>query len=355
MKTLFSLMLAALMCFNAAYAGEFITVAAVGDIMMGTDHPEDLLPPNGGEGIFNSVTGLLKGQDLVIGNLEGPLIDGGTPAKCAETGRNCYEFRTPVSFVRRLKEAGFNAMSIANNHAFDFGPEGVKSTIKALGSAGIGAAGGRETALIEAKGKRVAVAGFSFTASPYSHDLNDIQKASEVVRKLGGTHDIVIVSFHGGAEGKDALHVAGKETFLGEERGDVVAFAHAAIDAGADMVIGHGPHVPRAVEIYKGKLIAYSLGNFLTYERFNISGPNGLSVILRARMDSTTGDFAGGELVPVRIMGKGIPEPDPMGGAVKLIKELTAQDIPSPNIRITAGGELRMDENAGADRARAEL
>ncbi len=344
------------MCFNAAYAGEFITVAAVGDIMMGTDHPEDLLPPNGGEGIFNSVAGLLKGQDLVIGNLEGPLIDGGTPAKCAETGRNCYEFRTPASFVRRLKEAGFNAMSIANNHAFDFGLEGVKSTIKTLRSAGIVAAGGRETAFVEAKGKRVAVAGFSFTPSVYSHDIHDIPLAMDVVKKLKDACDIVIVTFHGGAEGKDALHVAaGKETFLGEERGDVAAFAHAAIDAGADMVIGHGPHVPRAVEIYKGKLIAYSLGNFLTYERFNISGPNGLSVILRARVDHATGDFAGGELVPVRIMGKGIPEPDPMGGAVKLIRELTAQDIPSPNIRITAGGELRMDENAGTDRARAGL
>lgn len=337
------------MCVSAAYAGEFITVAAVGDIMMGTDHPEDLLPPNGGEGIFNSVAGLLKGQDIVIGNLEGPLLDGGTPAKCAEAGMNCYEFRTPASFVRRLKEAGFNAMSIANNHAFDFGIEGVESTVAALGSAGIGAAGGRETALIEAGGKRVAVAGFSFTPSVYSYDLNDIRKASEVVRKLRGAHDIVIVSFHGGAEGKDALHVAGKETFLGEERGDVAAFARAAVDAGADMVLGHGPHVPRAVEIYKGKLIAYSLGNFLTYERFNISGPNGLSVILRASMDSATGDFAGGELVPVRIRGKGIPEPDPTGGAVRLISKLTVEDIPSPNISITAGGELQRDETAGAD------
>ena len=105
----------------------------------------------------------------------------------------------------------------------------------------------------------------------------------------------VIVSFHGGAEGLQALHTPNKaELFMNENRGDVRRFAHAVVDAGADIVLGSGPHVVRGMEIYKDRLIAYSLGNFATYRAFNIWGFNGIGLILEADMDDT-GRFISGK------------------------------------------------------------
>jgi hypothetical protein len=341
---IFSL-IAAITLSSPALAGQHLSVASVGDIMMGTDHPEDLLPPEGGRGIFNGVASHLAGSDIVFGNLEGPLMDGGTPQKCRKDSDTCYEFRTPASFALLLKEAGFNAIGIANNHAHDFGNEGVESTIKALASAGIMAVGGRERARFVVKGKRVAVLGFSYSPSLYSHSIYDIPEAIEIVREAEKCSDLVIVSFHGGAEGSGARHITGEEEeYLGENRGNVTGFARSVVDAGADLVIGHGPHVLRAMELYRGRLIAYSVGNFLGYERFNISGPSGISVILRASMDVETGEFIEGELIPIIIMGKGLPEVDPAAAGIKLVRELTLEDIPSPGLKITDHGGLYPEE-----------
>jgi len=326
---------------ESANAGEAITIAAVGDIMMGSDYPETKLPPRDGEGIFDAVKQAFKGQDIVFGNLEGPLLDGGTTTKC-EKLISCFAFRTPTRYVRYLQEAGFTVVSVANNHASDFGDEGRESTLRTLASAGIQAVGGESVARISIKGKKVVLAGFSYTTpSYYSFSLQDIPQAMRIVQELKKQNDLVIVSFHGGAEGSMAQHVTGKaEIFMGEDRGDVMLFAHAVIDAGADLVIGHSPHVVRALEIYRGKLIAYSLGNFLGYERFNISGPNGLSFVLQARLNAETGDFIGGTLVPVRLVNEGIPEPDPNRKAIALVKSLTAKDIPRSGIVISADGTI---------------
>lgn len=343
-------LIAAIMLSNPAHAGQHLSVASVGDIMMGTDHPDDLLPPEGGRGIFNGVESHLAGSDIVFGNLEGPLMDGGTPQKCRKDSDTCYEFRTPTSFALLLKETGFNAIGIANNHAHDFGKEGVESTIKALASAGIMAVGGQEKARFNVKGKRVVVLGFSFSPSLYSHSIYDIPVAMDIVREAAKSSDIVMVSFHGGAEGSDARHITGgDEEYLGENRGNVTAFARSMVDAGADLVIGHGPHVLRAMELYEGRLIAYSLGNFLGYERFNISGPSGISAILKARIDIETGEFIEGELIPIIIKGKGLPGVDPGAAGITLVRELTLEDIHSPGIRITENGMLYPDKNTVAE------
>lgn len=318
-----------------------ITVAAVGDIMMGSTYPDVKLPPNDGAGIFDGVKPFLAGSDIVFGNLEGPLFDGEAPPKCKSPSRTCYAFKTPARYVRQLKDAGFTVLGIANNHANDFGPVGLSSTLGTLQQAGIQPAGGGSLAVATVGQKRVAVAGFSYSTSPYSHSILNIAEARRIVRELKQAHDLVIVSFHGGAEGKGALRIpAGSEVFLGEDRGDVKAFARAVIDAGAAMVIGHGPHVVRALEVYKGKLIAYSLGNFLTYERFNIEGASGRSFVLQARLDADTGDFAGGKLVSVRLVNEGIPEQDPEHQAADLARRLTQQDIPNANITIAGDGTL---------------
>lgn len=318
---------------DAALAADSLTVVAVGDIMMGTAWPDEILPPDDGAGIFDNVSESLRGGDIVFGNLEGVLADEGEGVKCGRKKRPkkdksfCYEFRTPTHYVGRLASAGFNAMNIANNHSWDFGREGVEKTIETLRGAGIQAVGGDCVATFDVRGKSVAVAGFSYTSpSPYSLYLRDVEAAMVLVSELKYDHDLVVVSFHGGAEGKEALRIpGGDEIFAGENRGDVVLFARSVIDAGADLVLGHGPHVPRAMEVYEGKLIVYSLGNFLTYGRFNLQGTSGTSFVLRARLDPETGDFEGGSIEPVVLRDGGIPFADPGGKSVALVRELTAE------------------------------
>jgi poly-gamma-glutamate capsule biosynthesis protein CapA/YwtB (metallophosphatase superfamily) len=323
-----------------------LTIAAVGDIMMGTTYPENMLPPDDGAGIFDGVKDAFLGNDIVFGNLEGPLVDEGTTTKCKKPGKTCYAFKTPTRYVTYLKEAGFTTLHIANNHASDFGQEGLESTLRAFASAGLQPVGGKAIGHFVIKGKRIAVAGFSYSDSPYSFSILDAGEAQKIVRDLKAANDLVIVSFHGGAEGSSAVHVTGEdEEFLGEGRGNVVAFAKAVIDAGADMVIGHGPHVLRAVEVYNAKLIVYSLGNFLTYERFNLDGPNGLSVILKARIDASTGSFIDGELVPVKLVNEGIPVRDPKGRAVTLIRQLTNEDISGQKVSIAGDGRFCSGDN----------
>jgi poly-gamma-glutamate capsule biosynthesis protein CapA/YwtB (metallophosphatase superfamily) len=308
----------------------YISIVAVGDIMMGSTYPSNNLPPEDGKGMFAGVQEKLKAGDIVFGNLEGPLVDNGIPTKCKSKTPQCFEFVTPTRYAGHLKDAGFTVMNIANNHTFDCGVTGAENTINTLKAAGIEATGGANIVRIFVKGKHVAVAGFSFMLSDHSYSIHNIDMAKDIVKQLKEENDIVIVSFHGGAEGRSATRLTNvNEIFLGEPRGNVMKFSRSVIDAGADLVLGHGPHVLRALEVYKGKLIAYSLGNFLTYSMFNVKGPNGLSVILTIRMNTKNGEFADGTLVPLKLTKDGIPEIDPLGEATKLVKKLTRQDIKS--------------------------
>ena len=137
-----------------------------------------------------------------------------------------------------------------------------------------------------------------------------------------------IVSFHGGAEGTNATHVkTGAERYLGENRGDLKVFAHGVIDAGADLVLGHGPHVVRAMELYQDHLIAYSLGNFATYGRFDLSGALGYAVMLEVWLGED-GRFLSGRLIPTKQEGKGVPMPDETGRGASLVRRLTLEDFP---------------------------
>ncbi|MBP2684996.1 MAG: capsule biosynthesis protein [Deltaproteobacteria bacterium] len=307
-----------------------IRVAAVGDIMMGTTFPEPILPPEDGATLFRSVAPLLAGNDVVFGNLEGPLTDVERSPKCPKprrNGRPCFAFRTPPRYAARLAEAGFNAVNIANNHALDFGMEGLDNTLNALDAAGIEAVGGERVAVFNVSGRCVAVAGFSYSLrTRYVHPLLDVDAAREIVAGLKGECGRVIVSFHGGAEGAGAMRVAdAEEEFLGENRGNVVRFARAVVDAGADLVLGHGPHVPRAIEVYRGKLIAYSLGNFAAYSMFNIKGPSGLGYVLQVELDPETGDVVRFRTPSVALRHPGIPEPDPSGKAEALLRKLSEE------------------------------
>ena len=187
-------------CFcQKACAGDFLSIVAVGDIMMGSQGSRGILPPDDGQNLFAGIFPHLRGGDITFGNLEGPLFDNGGSGKCRETKSPwCFEFKMPTRYGLYLKQAGFTVMNIANNHTLDFGMEGVKSTLETLNGLGIRPSGGQTLAELNIKGKRIALVGFSFRSSPCSWSLLEIDRAKEMIAKIKGTHDLVIVSFHGG-------------------------------------------------------------------------------------------------------------------------------------------------------------
>ena len=315
-----------------------ITVAAVGDIMMGSDYPTPRLPRNGGKNLLSQAAPFFQGADLVLANLEGPLLAGGEPAKVAIDGRS-YLFRTPPSYARNLKGAGIIMVSLANNHALDFGRAGLASTKRALADAGVAFSSKEgEIAEFTVRGARVGVVSLSFGAPPRS--IVYPAAALEEIARLSRRYDILILSIHAGAEGRGALHVApGMERFLNEPRGDLVRFAHDAIDRGAALVLGHGPHVPRALELYRGRLIAYSLGNFATFSGVNVAGESGYAPILTVEL-APDGSFAKGTVHSLRQKQPGAPGPDPQRRALRLMQRLSAQDFPDSPLRFGGAGEI---------------
>lgn len=310
-----------------------IIITAVGDIMMGTNYPsESSLPPRDAF-LLRPVTEALKKGDVVFGNLEGPILDsGGVPKTCGDPA-TCYVFRQPSYFVKELKDAGFNMLSIANNHVSDLGESGRLNTISILKEHDIRFAGQTTCPWDTMRVKDILVGMTAFAPNKGCLNINDEKELQNIVKKLDSFCDIVIVSFHGGAEGQSHTHVPRKhEMFLGQDRGDVYAFARQAIDAGADVVLGHGPHITRAVDMYKGRFIAYSMGNFCTYDKFNIKGISGMAPIFELRI-SSKGEFLEGKVVSTRQFGRGGPVIDEEQSVIEEIKRLTAEDVPEIDVK----------------------
>jgi poly-gamma-glutamate capsule biosynthesis protein CapA/YwtB (metallophosphatase superfamily) len=307
-----------------------ITIAAVGDIMLGsTSIDETFLPPNDGADILKDVTPILSAADIAFGNLEGPMLEGGKSEKCPPDSKNCFAFRVPTRYGKLLKEAGFDVLSLANNHAADFGDYGRESTRKTLDALGIKYAGSDKTrfamTILEAKGKRIAFIGFAF--NDLVPNLNDLTFARQLVEQANKKADLVVVSFHGGAEGLNAQHVLNETEMLGtEKRGNEPLFARTVIDAGADLVLGHGPHVLRGMEIYKDHLICYSMGNFATYGMFNLRAETALTAIFEIKL-SPDGKFLSGKLHAGKQFGRGGPVLDKDGDAIRKVRELSIADF----------------------------
>jgi hypothetical protein len=195
-----------------------------------------------------------------------------------------------------------------------------------------------EVARLEVRGARIALVAFSVSAG--TNDLRDIDGAARLVKGLKADADLVVVSFHGGAEGADRQHVPyGSEPFYGEDRGDLRAFTHAMVEAGADLVLGHGPHVIRGMEVYRGRLVAYSLGNFATYGGMNLAGPNGLTLVLEARL-AKDGTFVGGRVHPGRQEKPGGPRRDPAGTIVPVLRQLSREDFGATAVEVAEDGAL---------------
>ncbi|HYG02628.1 MAG TPA: CapA family protein [Chryseosolibacter sp.] len=339
MRILAAAILILIPVFASAQAGnDTLTIIGVGDIMMGTNYPEDKLPPDNGAFLMREVESILNDADVTFGNLEGTLLDGeGTPKKCNDP-KVCYAFRTPVNYVKNLLSAGFDMVSLANNHAGDMGDEGRRSTMRTLENAGILHAGQitQKTTIFVKDSIRYGLAAFA----PNSNcvPLNDLENAVGIIKALADTVDVVIVSFHGGAEGAKFQNVPRvNEMYYGENRGDVYKFSHLMIDAGADIIFGHGPHVTRAVEVYKNRFIAYSLGNFCTYRGISVNGVNGIAPIVKVFTDKE-GKFLKGRITATyQTYATGV-RIDPNKQVIKKIQELNQKDFPDSPTRIDDNG-----------------
>ena len=316
-----------------------LRIAAVGDMMLGTDYPENHLPDDDGVGFLRHVTPVLADADIAFGNLEGVLLDGGEPGKKCSNPDACYLFRSPSRYVQHFVNAGFDVLSLANNHARDFGEEGRLASMQTLAAAGI-AHSGLEGDFASLNVNELDVAVLAFAVTKNSNLMLDYDIAAETVADHATRHDIVIVSFHGGAEGQDVTRLPfAEEEYFGEPRGDVVRFSRLMVDAGADLVIGHGPHVVRAVERYRNRLIAYSLGNFATYYGISVAGIKGIAPILVATLDGE-GNFVAGRIHSTIQLRPDGPSIDRRDRALNLMRSLSLLDFTTPGLVFNPDGSL---------------
>jgi len=308
---------------TATSSAGVVTIGWVGDTTPGSRYG---MPPQGGRALFSKVRAQLKVPDIMVGNLEGTFGNGG---KSKEGTGAVFSFQAPPAYAKALFWAGFDLVNLANNHAHDFLEAGMASTQRALKTVGVAHTGlPGQISVVESQGVRVAFIG----VSPYrwSQSLADISGTAKLVRRAHQGADVVIVLMHAGAEGSDKTHTpTGAEHAYGEFRGSPRAFAHAMIDAGASAVLGSGPHVVRGIERYKGRLIAYSLGNFAGWGNFGTSGTLGLSGLLTIRIDRT-GEVLGGRWVSLKLAGSGAPAVDPKGSSLTLVRKLSRQDFTDP-------------------------
>lgn len=323
-----------------------LSIVAVGDIMIGSAYPDKSnLPKDDAINSFKKVDTFLKG-DIVFGNLEGCFLNSGKSTKCKDTiGNSCFAFRMPERYAGIIKKAGFNLLSIANNHVGDFGLKGRQKTAAILDSLNINYAGLQSYPSVIFEKDSIKYAFCAFAPNENTVSINKLDSAKSLVARLKEQADIVIVSFHGGGEGAKFEHVPKtNEIFYEENRGDVYAFAHGVIDAGADVVLGHGPHVTRAVEVYKNKFIAYSLGNFCTYGMFSLKGPNGFAPLLQLKIKSN-GDFILADIVSVKQDKINHLTLDPNYTAFKKIQWLTNTDFPEHQLNFSGSGRIELKKD----------
>jgi poly-gamma-glutamate capsule biosynthesis protein CapA/YwtB (metallophosphatase superfamily) len=293
-----------------------------GDTTLGSSYGQ---PPERGWPQLAPVASVLRDADLAAVNYEGTFADGGE-SKCGGGRPDCFAFGAPPANAATLARAGVDIVNTANNHAYDFGPAGWRSTRSALARAGVSATGSPgEIRYLKRRGRRVAFLGFS--TYPWSAPMSDHRQVRRLVARAARRAPIVVVLFHGGAEGAGKTGVPrGRERAFGEDRGHSRAFAHLAIDAGADLVLGSGPHVLRGMEYYKRRLVAYSLGNLAGWHNFNTSGMSALSALLRVEL-ARDGAVARARVLSLRLSSAGVPHRDASGASSRLMRRLSRRDF----------------------------
>jgi hypothetical protein len=318
---------------NPRYEPPTVQLGWSGDMAFGRDYG---LPPGGPRRVLAAVRGLLRGTELMAGNLEGTLGSGGASKCGGGGGGNCFAFQAPASYARAFRGSGFDVV----NHTNDFGSYGIGQTLDALDGADLPHSGRPGGIKVLRSEHHVRVAYVGFAPYDWASDLRDIDGAQDLVRRAGERADLVVVMMHAGAEGSGATHVPhGTEYAFGENRGETRRFTHAVVKAGADLVVGSGPHVLRGVECYRHRVIAYSLGNFAGYHTFATGGVLTYSGILRVELDRD-GSLVRGRLLPVRFEYPGTPRPG--GGSVSFVRRLSREDFGDRACGISRHGYIKM-------------
>jgi hypothetical protein len=321
---------------GAGPAAADVTITWGGDLTLGSSYGQ---PPARGWPQLAPVARVLRSADLAAVNYEGTFAPGGASKCGGASGGNCFAFQAPAENATSLARAGIDIVNLANNHAFDFGAAGYRGTRAVLERAGVTATGAPgEIRVLPADGVRVAFVGFS--SYPWSAPLNDDRQVASLVRRAARRAGLVVAFFHGGAEGSDELHVPhGREHAFGEDRGDLRRFARVAIDAGADLVLGSGPHVLRGMELYRRRLIAYSLGNLSGWRNFGTGGPLSYSALLTVEL-APRGRLAGGRVSSLLLDRVGVPRRDPARRAERLMRRLSRSDFGAAGVWFTRIGTL---------------
>lgn len=334
-----------------------VRVCAGGDVTLGTnldaawarqaalrmraEHGRDDAPAT----LLAPLRPLVRSADILLLNVESAIGSGPSPSKCGPRSRNCFAFRSPpesAPALRALVPDGVVVGNVANNHARDAGDSGRDITVAALGRAGVLVTGydTLATPVPTPAGDTIGVLGFyTSTESP---DARDTAAVYRHVARAFERYPVVIATMHLGAEGTGAQRtIDARELFLGIDRGNPVAFADAAVRGGAALVIGHGPHVLRAMEWREhGALIAYSLGNLLTYGPFRLSEPLNRGAVLCATIDAS-GRVSAADVGATVQRVPGVLEADRAGRAAALTDSLGRLDFPATGARVGATGEVR--------------
>lgn len=323
-----------------------ITLTFVGDVMIGSDYPDiNYLPPDKGKNVFEGVKDILQNSDIAFANIEGSIADQETEPRKKGNSKT-YSFRMPPYMAKRLAEAGFSVAALANNHSRDFGEKGFIQTVKYLKEAGITVVGNNKgrPAYVEIGDKTIGFLAFYYFPA-YHDSIQNIKSAKKLIADTKANCDFLVLSFHGGAEGPQEYSVPkATENFYGENRGDVYKFARSAAESGADIIIGHGPHVLRAMEIYAGAFIAYSMGNFAGYRQFNISGNSGISGILQITISEDM-EITAAKVVPVKLRNGGVPIVDKAKTAITKLNEYAGKDFPKTGVLFDKDGNANLMEN----------
>jgi poly-gamma-glutamate capsule biosynthesis protein CapA/YwtB (metallophosphatase superfamily) len=319
----------------AAATTSTVTLTFVGDMILGST-PQ--LPSNPGAYLGPVGKELRAGSDVVFANLEGTLTSTGT-SKCPNgSGGSCYAFRNPTSYAHTFAGAGFGVLGLANNHSYDYGATGLRSTESAISGAGLRFTGmpGQIT-YVRRHGIEIGFVAFA----PYgrTNNLLDLSSAATLIRRAHTHAPVVVVYMHAGAEGAAADHVTGtEEHFAGEDRGNPRRFAHMAITNGASLVVASGPHVVRGMEFYRHRLIDYSLGNFANYHNFSSAGTLSRSEVLHVTL-TARGAFQSARIRSVRLSSGGRPS---LGGhTVAFVSGLSRRDFGAVAARVSSTGRIR--------------
>jgi len=319
-------------------ADSTISLVVVGDVMLGSNYPSAGYLPKHSEKLLFIASQIISNADVSFCNLEGCLLDSGGVRKDCDDSSSCYAFRQPTKTANILKNTGFDIISIANNHTNDFGKASLESTKETLAKNNFCFAGLPSKPIDTLTVRGIKIGFTAFSANDYTLKINDYGELEKQVKYLKSICQIVIVSFHGGAEGNSKRHISFEtEIFLEENRGNVNEFAHKAIDYGADLVVGHGPHVIRAAELYKGKFIAYSLGNFCTYGTFNLSGHCGNALLLNLKL-TKNGNFVSAKAHSFQQKKFKSLLLDSNQKAYKDLQELTNSDFPNTGLLFKPDG-----------------